>query len=60
MTRYTVTKKAGKMLGGIRNPGAGNPVELTDSQAMHLLRTEQIRLPVKKAAKPASEKKAGK
>lgn len=57
MKEYRVTKNAGKMIGAIRNPGAGKSIVMTESQAEHLLRTFQIEaIPERDPAKKPEKK----
>lgn len=42
MTKFFVTKLAGKEVAGLPNPGAGKPIELTEIQAQHPLRIGHI------------------
>ena len=48
MPRYIVTKMAGPYVVGLRNPGAGKILDLTERQAAHELRLGSL--------KPASSK----
>ena len=38
MPRYVITKSAGSYVAGLRNPGAGKILDLTERQAAHELR----------------------
>ena len=43
MPRYIVTKSAGPYVAGLRNPGVGKILDLTDRQAAHELRLGSIK-----------------
>lgn len=49
---YIVTDKAGFEVAGIRNPGAGAVIYLTDRQAEHPLRIREIARPPAVASEP--------
>ncbi len=53
MPRYVVTKLAGREISGVRNPGAGKVIELTEKQARHPLRQKHIEVPQKSKPKPS-------
>lgn len=46
MKTYIVTETAGREVAGQDNPGAGQPIRLTDGQAEHPLRLGHIRHPL--------------
>lgn len=52
---FTVTAKAGNFVAGLRSPGVGKPIELTDEQAAYPLIAGEIEEPVKKTATPAAK-----
>ncbi|WP_319774473.1 hypothetical protein [Breoghania sp.] len=55
--KYRTTEKAGVFVAGVRNPGKGKPIELTEEQARYPLISGEIELPSKTTVK--SEAKAG-
>ena len=52
---FTVTAKAGIFVAGVRSPGVGKPIELTDEQAAYPLIAGEIEEPGKKTEPPAGE-----
>ncbi|MES5046514.1 hypothetical protein ABVB72_14640 [Rhizobium nepotum] len=52
---FTVTAKAGNFVAGIRSPGVGKPIELTEEQAAYPLIAGEIEEPGKKTATPAAK-----
>lgn len=57
--RYQVTKTAGIFVAGVRSPGAGEAIDLTEEQAAHPLRLGHIEVATKAPAKakPAAKPK---
>lgn len=53
---FEVTEKAGAFVAGMRNPGAGETLQLTEEQARYPLILGELRPPEKKPqeAKPAA------
>ena len=49
MSDYIITEKAGRFVAGMRNPGAGVTIKLSDRQAAHDLRVGALR----RAGEPA-------
>lgn len=52
---YEITESAGREVAGMRNPGAGDTIELTASQAEHPLRLGHIRVPAEAKEEPVVE-----
>lgn len=44
-SKFEVTEKAGAFVAGQRNPGTGEPIELTEEQAFYPLITGEIKRP---------------
>ena len=55
MPKFIVTKRAGKEVAGLPNPGPGKAIELTEMQAQHPLRIGHIER--QKAVAPAPSAK---
>lgn len=55
--KYEVTDKAGDFLAGMRSPGMGKTIEMTEDEARYPLILGEIILPAAKApaAKPVKE-----
>lgn len=51
LIKYYATKLAGRKISGMRNPGYGNPIELTEAQAAQPLRQGHITVDKPAAAK---------
>ena len=54
---YVVTSNAGFEVAGIRNPGVGQTIYLTDRQAEHPLRLREITKPAVPAEAPEPKRK---
>ncbi len=50
-TKFMVTEKAGAYVAGVRSPGVGKPIELTQKQAQYALINGEIKPPEPKPAK---------
>ncbi|CUW99312.1 MULTISPECIES: hypothetical protein [Rhizobium/Agrobacterium group] len=50
---FTVTARAGLFVAGVRSPGVGKPIELTDEQAAYPLIAGEIEEPGTKTEPPA-------
>jgi hypothetical protein len=59
MAKYTVLIE-GKMVAGLKSPGVGNTIEMTDLQAEHPLRIGEIELYKAPKAEPAAVDAPGK
>lgn len=58
MQKFTITELAGREVAGMRNPGAGETITLSEKQARHPLRLGHIkRLAPTKAAPAKRESK---
>ncbi|MBE0692315.1 MAG: hypothetical protein IH590_04315 [Aquamicrobium sp.] len=50
---FTVTEKAGAFVAGMRSPGAGKTLKLTEEQAFYPLQAGEIERPEGRKAAPA-------
>jgi len=57
MPRYVVTKSAGPYVAGLRNPGIGKVLDLTERQAAHELRLGSLRPAGSKEDEPKERRK---
>ncbi len=53
---FTVTSKAGAFVAGMRSPGVGKPIRLTEDQAFYPLQAGEIERP--EGRKPAAARPA--
>jgi len=51
-TEFEITEKAGAFVAGVRSPGAGKILPLTEDQAYYALLAGELRRPDAKSAKP--------
>lgn len=57
---YLVTERAGAFVAGMRSPGAGKRLALTEEQAAYALQAGELKLPPAAEPKPSTASKPSK